>query len=157
MAAPDVARCEACRTCDHNYRAGLHQLIDTPGKVGLYDIDLVLEVDGRIRAIGEYKRFAVDYQEFLVPSFEYVALKKIAKLLKVPALLIVEIVGALGADPVYWCWLVDRFERRRKFVRKNDQVWAVFRREEAKLTGESRASLSSWLNGLVNQWRGRDG
>ena len=39
---------------------------------------------------GEYQRFRQDYHEFLISRFEYVALKKFAKLLRVRPLVIVE-------------------------------------------------------------------
>ena len=41
---------EMCRTCDHNYREGLRDVIG--GRAGLYDIDIVLEVNKRILAVG---------------------------------------------------------------------------------------------------------
>jgi hypothetical protein len=65
---------EMCRTCDHNYRESLRGVVG--GNVGLYDIDIVLEANKRILAVGEYKRYKQDYQEFLIPSFEFVALQK---------------------------------------------------------------------------------
>ena len=104
---PDV-----CRTCDNNYRLGLVQEFKScGGKVGLYDIDLVLEVAGRILMIAEYKRFKREFPAYMIPGYQYVALKKIAKMMQVACILIVELVAD---DPdegsEYLVWTIDRFE-----------------------------------------------
>jgi len=104
---PDV-----CRTCDNNYRLGLIQeFTKSGGKVGLYDIDLVLEVAGRIRMIGEYKRFRREFKAYMIPGYQYVALKKIAKMMKVACILIVELVADdTDEGSEYLVWTIDRFE-----------------------------------------------
>lgn len=138
---------EMCRTCDHNYREGLRGIVG--GDVGLYDIDIVLEANRRILAVGEYKRFKQDYQEFLVPAFEFVALKKIAKLMRVSCLLLVEVCNP--GRPSYWyAWEIDRFETERQFKSLNGKTWAAFSPGKRL----DRGALGGWLQGLIVRLQG---
>ena len=139
---------EMCRTCDHNYREGLRGIVG--GDVGLYDIDIVLEANRRIIAVGEYKRYKQDYREFLIPAFEFVALKKIAKLMRVSCLLLVEVCNP--GRPSYWyAWEIDRFETERQFKSLNGKTWAAFSPGKRL---ESRGELGGWLQGLIVRLQG---
>lgn len=141
---------EMCRTCDHNYREGLRGIVG--GDVGLYDIDIVLEANRRIIAVGEYKRYKQDYREFLIPAFEFVALKKIAKLMRVSCLLLVEVCNP--GRPSYWyVWEVDRHELDRRFKSVNGKTWAPFNPAIA-VRLDSPGALGCWLQGLIMRLQG---
>jgi hypothetical protein len=142
-----VARPE-CAYCDHNYRSLFIDAIKPPkpGKrVAVYDLDIIVEYDARIRYIAEFKRFKSAYPEFLIPAFEYVGLKKFAKLLRVPCLVIVEIPGT-----EMWVFEVDRFERDRAFksMPGRSGQFAVFQKEEG-LRYTSIEELGEYLGGLL--------
>ena len=148
---------DMCRACDNNYRFGLLKAFDTSARnIGLYDIDLVLEVDGRVIAIGEYKRFKQDYREFLIPAFEYVALKKIAKMMRVACFLIVELVYPNRASE-YRVWMVDRFERPgdRPLKEMKGKKWAAFDPEYAVRLDTD--GLTEWMNALIASLGGDGG
>jgi len=141
---------EMCRTCDHNYRDSLRGVVG--GDVGLYDIDIVLEADKRILAVGEYKRYKQDYQEFLIPSFEFVALKKIAKLMRVSCLLLIEVCNP--GRPSYWyAWEIDRFETDRPFKQVIGKTWAAFNPATAKRL-DTAEELGGWLRGMIVRLQG---
>lgn len=142
---------DMCRACDNNYRFGLRKAINIPSarSIWLYDIDIVLEVNGRILAIGEYKRYKKEYKEFLIPAFEYVALKKIAKLMRVPCFLIIELVKPKPCESEYRVWMVDRFEPpgARPMKEMMGKKCAVFNPEYALRLDTN--GLKVWLNALV--------
>ena len=149
---------DMCRACDNNYRFGLLKAFDTSARnIGLYDIDLVLEVDGRILAIGEYKRFKQEYQEFLIPAFEYVALKKVAKMMRVACFLIVELVKPRPRESEYRVWMVDRFERPgdRPMKEMKGKKWAAFDPEYAVRLDTD--GLTEWMNALIASLGGDGG
>jgi hypothetical protein len=141
---------EMCRVCDHNYRAGLRGLVK--GNVGLYDIDIVLEKDKRILAVGEYKRYKLDYNEFLIPAFEIVAIKKVAKIMHTSCLLLVEVCNP-GKSSYWYAWEVDRFETNRRFKSINGKTWAAFDPDLA-VRLESKQALSVWLDELIKRLQG---
>lgn len=81
-----------CETCDLAYRTHFKTMVSgaRPGSVGIYDIDLILESDGRFKAIFEYKRREKRYPYYYVPAFEYVGLQKIGRALHVTPYVIIE-------------------------------------------------------------------
>lgn len=101
-----------CENCDHAYRRSFVDIIAGcgNGKAAVYDLDLVLEVEGRIVALMEYKRYKKRYPAYYVPFFEYVALKKFAKILRVTPYIIIETVQG---GSVFHVFKVDRFEYSR--------------------------------------------
>lgn len=111
------------RTDYAGYRKDLNDVFKgLPHRVSLYDVDLVLEVDGQFRAIFEWKEYKKDYGELYVPFFEYVALKKVAMKLQVPPYLIIHQGGKYHIIPV------DRFEGpfQRPWRELNYRKHAVF-------------------------------
>lgn len=141
---------DVCRTCDNNYRLGLVQEFKScGGKVGLYDIDLVLEVAGRIQMIAEYKRFKREFPAYMIPGYQYVALKKIAKMMQVACILIVELVAD---DPdegsEYLVWTIDRFEgvsaRPLVEIEGKRGKWALFDPYSAVRLNTTDA-LTEWI------------
>lgn len=126
----EISSRSECAYCDHNYRSLFIDAIKPPeeGKrVAVYDLDIIVEYDARIRYIAEFKRYKAAYREFLIPAFEYVALKKFAKLLRVPPLVIIQIPGK-----EVWVFEVDRFERDREFKQMSGKPgqFAVFAQGE---------------------------
>lgn len=119
-----------CATCDHNYRYLFNDLIKPTsplyGKLGIYDIDLVVEREGEIKYIVEYKKYKEVFSKFFIPSFEYVAQKKIGKRLRVPPYIIFDIVG----KDEFWLFPIDRFEMRREFVKHKGRSFATFSQNE---------------------------
>ena len=130
-----------CATCDHNYRGTFRALCPDVDKLAVYDIDLILEYRGRIFGIVEWKRVRQQYEQYLVPAFEYVGLKKFAKLLRVVPYVIYEIVGANQ----FVIFPVDRFERKRPFTTlpSGSGQYAVFLPEEGRVL--DLKSFSAWL------------
>lgn len=140
---------EMCRTCDNNYRLGLIKAFDTKGShIGLYDIDIVLEVGKRIIAIGEYKRFKTDYREFLIPAFEYVALKKVAKLMRVSCFLIVELVVP-GKESEFLVWMIDRFEQLEQRPMKDLKGKKFVGFDPERAVRLNADELTDWINALI--------
>ncbi len=140
---------EMCRTCDNNYRLGLIKAFDAKGRhIGLYDIDIVLEVDKRIIAIGEYKRFKSEYREYLIPAFEYVALKKVAKLMRVSCFLIVELVLP-GKESEYLVWMVDRFEQLDQRPMKDLKGMKFVGFDPERAVRLDTDGLTGWVNSLI--------
>lgn len=140
---------EMCRTCDNHYRLGLVKAFDTKaGRIGLYDIDIVLEVNKRIIAIGEYKRFKTVYPEFAIPAFEYVALKKVAKMMRVSCFLIVELVRP-SAESEFFVWLVDRFEMPGERPMKTIRGMKYVGFDPACGARLDIEGLTAWVNALI--------
>ena len=115
-----------CENCDYAYRSSFVNIVRgvRPGSASLYDLDLVLEVDGEIKAIFEYKRFQSRYTAYHIPAFEYIALKKFGKLLKVTPYVIIE---TLQGGQCFHIFKLDRFEFNRSFATaKTGRKMAVF-------------------------------
>jgi len=101
-------------------------------KLNCFDIDFVVEVGKRIRAVAEVKRYqdAAWYDRFYMPAHEYVALKKVAKCLRCDAYFII-------FDGVeYYVGYVDRFEKKQPIVRGGQKV-VEFSRNAFKRLSES--------------------
>lgn len=121
-----------CKTCDHAYRSSFVDMIRSarPGTASMYDIDMVLEVDSRIVAIFEYKRYQKRYPDYMIPAFEYIALMKFARLLRVVPYIIVEIVEGGQSFHVF---KVDRFAPKRELITwKTGRKFAVFPASESE-------------------------
>jgi len=119
-----------CQTCEFGYRGTLLQVMEGLGdqKTAIYDIDLVIERNGAILAIGEYKRFTADVPVYLIPLWEYIALGRLAKRLAVPAYVIVEHVRR-DRESLYYVFTADkRREARRAW---KGRLFALFPKEEA--------------------------
>ncbi len=115
------------RTDNPTYRRALNDVFKgLPHRISLYDIDLVLEVDSQFRAIFEWKEYQKDYNALYVPFFEYVALKKVAKVMQVPPYVVVVQGGK------YHLIEVDRFEDPGRRPRRdlNGRQQAVFQTSE---------------------------
>lgn len=144
---PPVRAAPDCATCDHNYRGTFRALCPDVDRLAVYDIDLVLEHGGRIFGIVEWKKTRQEYEQYLVPAFEYVGLKKFAKLLRVVPYVIYEIVGA----DAFWIFPVDRFEKTRPFTSLPSSTgkYAVFLPAEGRRCG--RRDFSLWLQSEIDR------
>lgn len=103
-------------------------------KIAIYDIDVVLEAEKKIQGIIEWKKLSKVPKTFNVPMFEYVGLKKIAKLMRVQPYIVFQVGDGLNAEDFkYYVIELDRFEKGRE-IKKIPKLGkcAVFKHEEAK-------------------------
>jgi hypothetical protein len=99
-----------------------------PGSVGIYDIDMILESEGKIKAIFEYKRRKRRYASYYVPAFEYVGLQKLGRALGVTPYLIVE---TLEGGQTFHVFRLNLKEFSRAFIKwANNRTFAVFDNQE---------------------------
>lgn len=109
------------------YRRDLNDVYKgLPHRISLYDIDLVLEVDGKIKAIFEWKEYATTHDTLSIPFFEYVAMKKIAKILHVSPYIVIH------TGDLYHIHPLNRWENaeNRDRITVNGRQHAVFAQEE---------------------------
>jgi len=118
-----------CALCDHNYRSTFRALTPDVPRLAVYDLDLILEYEGRIFGIVEWKKSRSEYPEYLIPAFEYIGLKKFGKMLRVRPYIVFEIVK----KDKFVVIPVDRFERDREFkaIPSRHGQMAVFSPDES--------------------------
>ena len=132
-----------CYSCDFGYIYVLkdmeEELKNKMGldnvKFGFYDIDVVLEANKQFKSIFEWKntyQMPKEFDEFKIPAFEYVGLKKIGRMMKVPPYVVFHHMD----DPthpennLFTIIPIDRFETERQF-RREEEIKAIFDRKEA--------------------------
>ena len=108
------------------------QMIVNGTKLNVFDIDLVVEVGKRIRAIAELKKYrnASTYRYIEVPAHEYVGYKKVAKCLRCDLYLIV------FDGYFYYVTEIDRFGRMDPVISNGMKV-VRFPREVFQVMTES--------------------
>ncbi len=97
---------KTCANCSYK-PPDIFILVEVNGvRLNVFDIDLVIEVGKRIRAIAELKRYSKvrHYKYIEVPAYELIGYKKVAKSLYWPVYLII-FDGSL-----YYITEVDRFK-----------------------------------------------
>lgn len=117
----------SARTDYGGYRRDLNDVYKgLPHRISLYDIDLVLEVDGQIKAIFEWKEYATAHDTLSIPFFEYVAMKKISKLLHVSPYIVIH------SGDLYHIHPLNRWEDAecRDRITVNGRQHAVFAQNE---------------------------
>ncbi len=72
------------------YRDAFTMALKGTPKCTVYDLDILIECDSKLRGIFEYKRYKKTYTKILVPYAQYICLKKMSQRLDVPAWLVVE-------------------------------------------------------------------
>jgi len=145
-----------CILCPQGY---LHALRDNLLKelqdyfdiqVAIYDIDAILEVGTRFAAIFEWKMKQESYQDYWLQTFEYVALKKLGKLMRTTPYFVNQILPdnielilesatnpeeALYQNSTFVVFEIDRFERKeaRLFERRNGVHYAIYSENEGRV------------------------
>ncbi|WP_456477913.1 hypothetical protein [Geoglobus ahangari] len=159
-----------CYLCPQGY---LHSLRDNVleelrnyfnVKLAIYDIDAIVEVGNRVRAIFEWKMKKQHYGEYYLQSFEYVALKKLGKSLKTTPFLINQILPddaeliveassnpekALYQNSEFVVFEIDRFERKgeREFRKVHGVNYVIYPEEEGQVM--SWKEFRSWIGRMI--------
>ncbi len=134
-----VKQCRGCPYEPIDLQFG--RFLDPEGKtqkVNAFDVDLVIEVGKRIRAVLEMKRYqdAASYRHFYMPAGEYVGVKKVAKSLHVP------FVFLISDGSRYFVTEVDRFSCLNSIMHNGKRVIAFPREKFVQL---DPAELKEWF------------
>jgi len=141
-----------CALCDHNYRQTFRTLTPDVPQLAVYDLDLIVEHEGRIFAIIEWKKIRGEFREYLIPAFEYIGLKKFGKMLRVAPYIVFEVVGA----DKFVVFRVDRFERDRPFKILQPKNfgkaanYAVFPAEQGRIV--TKSEFRTWVRSLIAEY-----
>jgi hypothetical protein len=128
-------------------------------KLAIYDIDAVLEVNKRFRAIFEWKNTYShpENADYIIPSFEYVGLKKLGKRLRVEPYIIVRHMDnpENPEGDTYAIIPINRFEIKddRRYTKINNVHMTLFSNEEAEITDFK--GLRKFISDLIVKGAGK--